>query len=116
MLATKTKNRVTATKAVDVVQEFIYDELGHMITVGQPYHVVSGLQSAWSIPLFLASPGYGPVGIVGGVIVDIEFGHIIGWTPLDEVRENAEALNAEKEDELEAAFQTYRAQATSSMN
>ena len=112
MLATKTKNALTATQAIDIVQGFIYDELGNMISVGQPYHVVSGLQSAWSVPLFLTSPGYGPVGIVGGVIVDMEFGHIIGWTPLEEVRSNVEALTAEKEDELEAAFQTYRGQVT----
>ena len=108
MIAAKTQEPLEAQKAIDIVQKFIYDQLGHMVAVGQPCHVVSGLQSAWSVPLVLTSPGYGIVGMVGTVIVDMAFGHIIGWTPLEEVRSNAEALTDEKEDELEAAFHTYR--------
>jgi hypothetical protein len=56
----------------------------------------------------LTSPDYGIVGIVGAVMVDTEFGHIIGWTPIDEVRGNAETLLSEYETELEAAFQSQR--------
>lgn len=110
MIMTKPVAKLSAEKAMGIVQDFIFDQLGHMITVGQPCHVVSGLQSVWSVPLVLTSPGYGIVGIVGTAIVDIEFGHIIGWTPLDEVRINAETLTDENEAKLEAAFQMHRNQ------
>jgi len=108
MIATKIKNTVTAEKAAVVAQDFIADQLGNLVGVGRPCHMISGLQSAWSIPLVLTSPGYGIVGIVGAVMVDTEFGHIVGWTPLDEVRANAEELTDENEAELEAAFQIRR--------
>ena len=116
MVMTRTKEPLIAQRAVDIVQNFIYDELGNLISVGQPYHVVSGLQSAWSVPLLLTSPGYGIVGTVGGVLVDMTFGHIIGWTPFEEVRRNVENLTDEKEAELEMAFQRHRTQALSAMN
>ena len=41
-------------------------------------------------------------------MVDMEFGHIVGWTPLDEVRENAAKLTDAHENELESAFQLHR--------
>jgi hypothetical protein len=108
MIATRTQTSVTPQNAAMIVQEFIEDKLGNLIGMGRPYHMVSGLQSAWSVPLVLTSPGYGIVGIVGAVMVDTEFGHIIGWTPIDEVRTNAETLLNEYETELEAAFQSQR--------
>lgn len=110
MLAEKTREYLGAEKAIDIVQDFIFDKLGNMITIGQPCHVISALQSVWSVPLVLTSPGYGIVGIAGTVLVDQKFGHIVGWTPFDEVLSNAESLTDEKEDELEAAFQRHRGQ------
>ncbi len=67
--------------------------------------MVSGLHAAWSIPLVLTSPGYGIVGVIGAVMVDLQFGNIVGWTPLVEVHANAVALSGENDAELEAAFQ-----------
>jgi hypothetical protein len=43
-------------------------------------------------------------------MIDQAFGHVIGWTPLDEIHANVEKLSAEKEAELEAAFQARRLQ------
>lgn len=108
MLAIQVKERIAEEKAVEIAQDFIADQLGNLIGPGRPYHMVSGLQAVWSIPLVLTSPGYGIVGVVGGVMVDIEFGHIVGWTPLDEVRANATALATENEAQLDHAFTAYR--------
>jgi len=110
MITTKVKGTVTAEKAVIIAQDFIADKLGNLIGVTQPYHITSGLQSAWVAPLVLTSPSYGIVGVVGAVMVDQEFGHIIGWTPLAEVHANVEKLSDEKEAELQAAFQARRLQ------
>ncbi len=110
MTATKVKGMVTAEKAITIAQDFIADKLGNLIGVTQPYHITSGLQSAWVAPLVLTSPSYGIVGVVGVVMIDQEFGHIIGWTPLNEVHANVEKLSDEKEDELQAAFQARRLQ------
>lgn len=115
MIATKVKEMVTAEKAVTIAQNFIADKLGNLIGVTQPYHITSGLQSVWVAPLVLTSPGYGIVGVVGAVMIDLEFGHIIGWTPLDEVHANVEKLSDEKEAELQAAFQARRLQYAHSM-
>ncbi|MCE7987957.1 MAG: hypothetical protein DYG89_42880 [Caldilinea sp. CFX5] len=110
MIATKVKGTVTAEKAVTIAQDFIADKLGNLIGVTQPYHITSGLQSAWGAPLVLTSPSYGIVGVVGVVMIDQEFGHIIGWTPLNEVNTNADKLANEKKAEIEAAFQSRRLQ------
>ncbi len=105
MIATRARTSITAQNAAMIAQAFVEDQLGNLIGIGRPYQMVSGLQSAWSIPLVLTSPGYGIVGTVGAVMVDMELGHIIGWTPLDEMRANATALSDENDAELEAAFQ-----------
>ncbi|MCB0081152.1 MAG: hypothetical protein KDE50_30325 [Caldilineaceae bacterium] len=108
MMVTSLKKPITVDEAVNAVQDFVFNQLGNLIGLGQPLRVASGLQSMWLVPLVLTSPGYGIVGVVGGVMVDMEFGHIVGWTPLDEVRENAAKLTDAHENELESAFQLHR--------
>jgi hypothetical protein len=115
MIATKVKGMVTAEKAITIAQDFIADKLGNLIGVTQPYYITSGLQSVWVAPLVLTSPGYGIVGVVGTVMIDQAFGHVIGWTPLDEIHANVEKLSDEKEAELEAAFQARRLQVAYAM-
>ena len=110
MIATTTTYTITLEKAEAIAQDFIADQLGNLIGVAQPYRITSGLQSVWVAPLVLTSPSYGIVGVVGAVMIDQEFGHIIGWTPLNEVHANANKLADEKKAELEAAFQTRRLQ------
>jgi hypothetical protein len=38
------------------------------------------------------------------VAVDIETGSVVGWTPLDEMKEVAQAIYAEQKADIEAAF------------
>lgn len=110
MITTKPQTHVAAEQALAAVQDFAEENLGNLIGVGQPNRMVTGLRSAWIVPLILTSPGYGIVGVVGSVMVDDELGYIVGWTPVDEVRANIEQISHAKAAELEAAFQAISKQ------
>ena len=110
MIPTFTKAPISAEQAAMIASDFVAAQLGNLVGVGQPCYTVSALQAAWTVPLVLTSPGYGIVGIVGVVLVDLEFGHVVGWTPLDQMRANAEAVTSSKEAELETAFQALHLQ------
>ncbi len=109
MLNTRAKSRITAEQAVAAAQDFVADNLGDLVGVGRPCRMLTVLRSTWVVPLVLTSPGYGIVGTVGVVIIDDEVGSVVGWTPVDDIRENAEQISREKESELESAFQALRA-------
>lgn len=110
MIATRPNTQVAAEQALAAVQDFAEENLGNLIGIGQPSRIVTGLRSAWIVPLILTSPGYGIVGVVGSVMVDDEFGYIVGWTPVDEIRANVEQVSRAKAPELEAAFQAISKQ------
>ena len=96
---------ITAEQARRTGEDFIAEHLGDQVGAGLPWHVVSPLQSAWIVPLVLTSPGIGPVGIVGVIVVDDGFGHITAWTGIDEIKANIKHLATERQTELEQAFQ-----------
>lgn len=52
----------------------------------------------------LYSPGVGPMGEVGLIVVDSLTGEVLGSTPRDEVLEGARKLAREKRNEIQAAF------------
>jgi len=116
MVTTELQTHIAAEQALTAVQAFADENLGNLIGVGQPNRMVTGLRSAWIVPLILTSPGYGIVGVVGSVMVDDELGYIVGWTPVDEIRATAEQISRAKATELEAAFQTIRPQYSSSVH
>jgi hypothetical protein len=58
----------------------------------------------WIVPIFLTSPGYGPVGEVGLIAVDARTREIVGSTPRAEVVDAGKRLCEEKRDDLQAAF------------
>ena len=113
IVTTELQTRVASEQALAVVQVFADENLGTLIGVGQPNRMVTGVRSAWIVPLILTSPGYGMVGVVGSVMVDDELGYIVGWTAVDEIRSTAEQLSHAKAIELEAAFQMLQKQASS---
>jgi len=113
MVTTALQTHIASEQALAAVQEFADENLGNLIGVGQPNRMVTGVRSAWIVPLILTSPGYGIVGVVGSVMVDDELGYIVGWTPVDEIRATAEQISNAKEHELEAAFQSIRQQHSS---
>jgi len=100
----------TATAPVDAEQarligeDFIAEHLGDQMAAGPPWHVTSPTQAAWIVPLILTSPGFGPVGVVGAVVVDDAYGHITAWTESDRIEANARRLTEERPTELEQAF------------
>ena len=59
-----TKERVTASAAKQIAEQFVSDHLGDQIGAGEPARVTSALQAAWVVPLVLTAPGYGIVDIV----------------------------------------------------
>lgn len=105
MLDTRAKTRITAEQAVAAAQDFVADNLGDLVGTGQPCRMLTVLRSTWVVPLILTSPGYGVVGTVGVVTVDDEVGSVVGWTPVNDIRENAERISRDRKSELEAAFQ-----------
>ncbi len=109
MIATTTKFQLTSEQAVVAVQDFLDDKLGNLVGTGYPTRLVTGLRSAWVVPLVLTSPGFGVLDIVGSVMVDEEFGHVVGWTPVDDIFENVEQVSRSKQAEVEAAFQALLA-------
>jgi len=58
----------------------------------------------WIVPVFLTSPGIGPVGEAGVVAVDDLTTKVVGATEQQEVTEMVRHLKESKADELEAAF------------
>ena len=97
--------KIDASEARRIGEDFVADHLGDQIGVGAPWRVVSSVHSAWVVPLLLSSPGYGIVGTVGALVVDEEFGHITAWTTVKEIDANIERVVAEKKEELDSAFE-----------
>src|SRR5262245_50695962 len=112
MIAVRVPSHIASEQAVAAAQDFVADNLGNLVNVAQPSRIVSGLRSAWVIPLTLTSPGYGIVGVVGTLMVDEELGYIMGWTPIEEIRANAEQITRQYQAELEAAFVPLQANHT----
>lgn len=77
-------------------------------TAGTPRRLSLPDQQLWVFPVLYTSPGYGIVGEVGVVAVDVRSGQVAGSTPRSEVTAAAKRLSEEKRDELEAAFRRAR--------
>ena len=60
--------------------------------------------SIWVFPLVLTSPGYGIVGEVGHIAVDIQRGEVVGCTPLDTVQQRGRKCHEQRKAKIEAAF------------
>src|SRR5213593_3335885 len=71
---------------------------------GMPRRLVLKDSSLWIIPVFLTSPGAGPVGEVGVLAVDERATQVIGGTQRPEVAAAIRHLKEHGRDGLEAAF------------
>ncbi len=60
--------------------------------------------SIWIFPIVLTSPGYGIVGEVGQIAVDIKRGQIVGCTFPDKVQQHGKKCNEQHKEEIKAAF------------
>lgn len=70
-----------------VVNSFVLWSLPDSYGVGPLERARVVNDSLWVFPLVLTSPGYGIVGEVGHIAVDIQRGEIVGCTPLDMVQQ-----------------------------
>jgi hypothetical protein len=96
--------KISRDSAQTRANQFIIEHLPDRFCAGQPRFVIFPIRAAWSIPVVLAYPKLGTIGEVGTVIVDAELGSVVGWTPMEEIREAAKALYEERKTEIEASF------------
>ncbi|MEK7728776.1 MAG: hypothetical protein AAB354_10215 [candidate division KSB1 bacterium] len=96
--------KISRDSAQTKANQFIIEHLPDRFCAGQPRFVIFPIRAAWSIPVVLAYPKLGAIGEVGAVIVDAELGNVVGWTPIEEIREAAKELYEERKAEIEAPF------------
>lgn len=96
--------RIDAETAKRLANRFLLENLPDRFCAGTPRILQFPLRSVWIVPVVLSYPRIGPVGQTGIIAVDTETGAVVGWTPLDEMKEVAEAVHDEKKVEIEAAF------------
>ena len=97
---TSSGNREVILRAANgyIVRHYPFGCLGN-----NPRRLI-GKSDFWIVPIFLTSPGYGPVGEVGFVAVDSRTHQVVSATDRQEVNKAIKHLKEIKRDELEAAF------------
>jgi hypothetical protein len=90
------------------VHEYCLLNYGTGYAGGTPRRLLLARKELWIVPVVLTSPGYGAVGEVGMVAVDVASGAVVGATPRPEVRTAGTRLALEKRHELDAAFHRAR--------
>ncbi len=96
--------KISRESAQTRANQFIIEHLPDRFCAGQPRFVIFPIRTVWSIPVVLAYPKLGTIGEVGAVIVDAELGNVVGWTPIEEIREAAKELYEKRKAEIEAPF------------
>jgi len=86
----------SSTSARRRVGRFVADEISYLMRGGEPTLVVAD-HIYWRVPVLLTFPGYGSVGIVGDIDVDVETGQL-HITPelIAEIQQRAAYLAAHK--------------------
>lgn len=86
------KQNFSAKSAQRIVGRFVADEISYLLRAGEPDLVMSR-RLYWRVPVQLAFPDRGIVGVVGTLDVDVETGQIV-VTPDDiaEITRHAERL------------------------
>jgi len=90
--------------SLGVVNSFVLWNLPDSYGVGPLERVRVVNDSIWVFPLVLTSPGYGIVGEVGHIAVDIQRGKVVGCTPLDMVQQHGRQCYERHQEKIEAAF------------
>ena len=106
-MPTLTRN-INAEQARGIVTGFILDQLGNQLLAGQPYLMVSAVRAVWVVPVELTYIHTDVIGTVGVVAVDEETGHIIAWTPTDEMKTTGKQLRASREPQISEDFKSFR--------
>ncbi len=99
-MVTNTIPKITALEAEAAASLFLSDHLPDRITAGDP-QLDSGA-GVWRVPVLLAYPIIGSVGVVGEIIVSGQTEAILSHSPLDEMLACARALYDQHRDQIEA--------------
>lgn len=96
--------RIDAETAKRLANRFILENLPDRFCAGAPRFLQFPLRTFWAVPVVLSYPRIGPVGQTGILAVDTETGAVVGWTPLDEIKEIGKTIYDERKADIEAAF------------
>lgn len=103
--ARKISKDISRESAQTRANQFIIEHLPDRFCAGQPHFMIFGMIfPAWSVPIVLAYPKLGVIGEVGAIVINGELGNVVGWTPLEKIREAAKALYEKRKAEIEAPF------------
>lgn len=105
MMVTQTVSTITAEKARLIAEDFLMDHLGDQTMAGEPLLIRSALSSAWVVPIVLTRSAYGPVGVIGSLVVDEITGQVIASTPQTHLDQKSDQLLAGQTSAIEKAFQ-----------
>ena len=112
-LAQRAKQRViTATREAEssslsilgVANSFLLWNLPDSYGAGPLERVRIVENFVWVFPIVLTSPGYGIVGEVGYIALDIERAQVVGCTPVETVQQRGRKCYERHKEEIEAAF------------
>lgn len=107
-IATPPRTRISAEQALEVAQEFVANYLTDLMGAGTPWRMGSPFGRVWVVPIWMAYPGHDQIGTVGSVAVDEETGHIVSWTPVEDITANAERFHSENKAAIQSGFQALR--------
>ena len=96
--------KIEAETAKRLANRFILENLPDRFCAGTPRFLQFPLRTFWAVPVVLSYPRIGPVGQTGILAVDTETGAVVGWTPLDEIKEIGKTIYDEKKADIETAF------------
>ena len=95
---------ISAADAFAYATDFLLDHVGNQLTAGQPLRMISAVRSTWIVPVQLAYVHSGVLGNVGVIAVDEETGQVVGWTPIDQMKETSRQIREQHEPELSKRF------------
>lgn len=101
----------TSESVRDAATEFLLDHVGNQLMAGQPYLMLGALHAAWIVPVQLAYPNTGILGTVGVLAVDDETRHVIGWTPIAQMKQTSRQLRESREPLLSEEFRAFMSSA-----
>ena len=94
--------KTTALQAQALVNEFLFDRLPDRFTADQPQW--SSVNECWQVPVILAYPTIGVLGIVGEVTVAALEELVSEYTSIEEMKRKAMEFYQVNQDAIEANF------------
>lgn len=94
--------KTTALQAQALVNEFLFDRLPDRFTADQPQW--SSVNECWQVPVILAYPTIGVLGIVGEVTVAALEELVSEYTSIEEMKRKAMEFYQVNQDAIEADF------------